>query len=520
MSIGTVQQGNAAAAVLHALSLVPETDALYGTSTVRAGELAEKIRAVAGSLLASGVVPGERVVLICGNIPEFVSAYFGILLTGGVAVPLSPQMTATAASAIAGRVNAKIALLCAGPDDQDAQRCAEFERVSGVEKCFWINVAGSDGIHGPALPGASPARASESRPDAPACMIFTSGTTGQSKGVVLSHRAMLSAARGFAARLGTRPGERMLVSMPLNTSFGQVSLMTSCLLSGKAMDLMPRYSGEAAWRGLLLPETTMYIGVPTMYLLMLKAEIPSEEELASINRHVRMMGIGGSPVAQSLMDHFRDDFGLELREGYGLSETSSVTTFHGPDEPVCKGSAGRAIPGARLLVVDDAMQPVPTGELGEVLVAGDHLMSGYHDMPDATEAAFQDGWLRTGDLGRLDEGGYLHITDRIKDLIIRGGQNIYPSEIESVLMAYPGVNRAAVVGRPHPVLGEEVVAFLETGIGNGFDERAFLAWAAERLPAIARPKAAYVLDAIPLGATGKMLKRELRNMIPSQTPAT
>jgi long-chain acyl-CoA synthetase len=352
--------------------------------------------------------------------------------------------------------------------------------------------------------------------DDTAVILYTSGTTGRPKGAELTHFNLHANARWSAERSQSRtpdeilflgPGYLALAALPLFHTFGQTCVQNTALFHGGACLLMSRWDPEEALALMERHGAVSFSGVPTMYFGLLQAArggSPKPDRL-------RYATSGGAPMPVEVLAEFETLFPVRVLEGYGLSETSPVATFHTPEFERRVGTVGKAIAGCEVRVVDDQDRPCPTGTVGEVVIRGHNVMKGYYRQPDATAEALRGGWFHSGDLGTLDADGYLAIVDRKKDMILRGGFNVYPRELEEVIYAHPAVREASVVGIPHPEHGEEVVAVLALKEGHALTEAEFVAYCRERMAAYKYPRIVQIREALPKGATGKILKRELRD---------
>jgi long-chain acyl-CoA synthetase len=255
---------------------------------------------------------------------------------------------------------------------------------------------------------------------------------------------------------------------------------------------------------------TIFAGVPTMYWAILNCPNAEQYDLEKIGRNLRLACSGGAAMPVEMMKTFNEKFKVKILEGYGLSETSPVATFNSLDRERKPGSVGLPVWGVQVRIVDPNDNDVPQGELGEIVIKGHNIMKGYYKRPEATEETMRNGWFHSGDIGRMDEDGYIYITDRVKDLIIRGGFNVYPREVEEVMMTHPAVSLAAVVGTPHEALGEEVKAFVILKDGQSVGEEELIAWCKENMAAYKYPRQIEFCQSLPMTATGKILKRELR----------
>jgi long-chain acyl-CoA synthetase len=343
-------------------------------------------------------------------------------------------------------------------------------------------------------------------PDDTAVVLYTSGTTGTPKGAELTHDNLLDNARlTHDTLLDLTEQDVVLGALPLFHAFGQTCAMNAAVSVGALLTMLPRFEPGQALEVLQRDAVTVFEGVPTMYSALLHHPDRSTYDTSAL----RVCISGGAALPVEVLHAFDEAFGCTILEGYGLSETSPVASFNHPDKERKPGTIGTAVRGVELRLVDDDGQPVPEGEVGEIAIKGRNVMKGYWQREDATEQVLQDGWFRTGDMATVDDEGYYSIVDRKKDLIIRGGYNVYPREIEEVLYEHPAVLEAAVVGMKDPSLGEEVGAAVVLKEGEKADPEELKAYVKERVAAYKYPRRVWLLDALPKGATGKILKREI-----------
>jgi long-chain acyl-CoA synthetase len=305
------------------------------------------------------------------------------------------------------------------------------------------------------------------------------------------------------------PDDRILGVLPLFHSFGQTCVQNATFLAGGAMSLIPRFEPERALEVMARDRITFFSGVPTMYWALLNAA-NREDHTGTIRDHLRACTSGGAAMPVELLHEFERAFGVTILEGYGLSETAPIATFNMSAERRKPGSIGLPVWGTELRIVDDDDVDVPRGEAGEILLRGHNVMKGYWRRAEETDHAMRHGWFHTGDVGTLDDDGFTFIVDRKKDMVIRGGFNVYPREIEEVLMSHPGVSLCAVIGVPHEKLGEEVKAFVVPRNGARLDAADLVGWCRERMAAYKYPRSIELRPALPMTATGKILKRALR----------
>lgn len=461
--------------------------------------------AVASALLARGLRPGDKVAVALPNVPEFLLAYFGILKAGLTMVPFSPLFTAREVHYHLADSDAKL-LIASAASGTAALDGAGLASVGDV-----VLVGGQ-------APGTRPFAELLAAPDTgeiypsssdeTAVLLYTSGTTGRPKGAELTHFELYMNCTVSPQLFGFNADDVSLAVLPLFHVFGLSSVLNAAVRWGGRMAMLPRFEVGPVLDAIERRGVTVISGVPTMYVALLAADITGRD-LSSVRAAVS----GGASIPGGVLRGFEEKFGgVVILEGYGLSETASTASFNISAEQRKVLSIGKPIWGVQMAIVDPDGGPLPPGEenVGEVVVRGHNVMKGYYKRPEATAEAIRGGWLHTGDLGYRDADGYFYIVDRLKDLIVRGGYNVYPREIEEVLYGHPEVVEAAVVGRPDDRLGEEVEAFVVLTPGAAADAAALTAYAKERLAAYKYPRAFHLLAQLPKGASGKILKRELR----------
>jgi long-chain acyl-CoA synthetase len=347
-----------------------------------------------------------------------------------------------------------------------------------------------------------------------AVVLYTSGTTGSPKGAELTHTNMSRNAEISVGLVNTGPDDIIFGGLPLFHSFGQTVGMNAAVLAGATMTLIPRFEPTKALEILERDKVTIMLGVPTMYVALLQHPDKADYDLSSL----RICASGGASLPVEVLRGFEAAFGAVILEGYGLSETSPVASFNHADRERKPGSIGQPVDGVEFMLIDDDWNEVTEiGEIGEIAIKGHNVMKGYLGNPEATAWAIHDGWFRTGDLARRDEENYYFIVDRAKDMIIRGGYNVYPREVEEVLYEHPAVATAAVVGIPHASLGEEVAAAITLKPGASATESELREFAKERVAAYKYPRVVWVTSELPMGPTGKILKREIDIPTPAAT---
>jgi long-chain acyl-CoA synthetase len=440
-------------------------------------------------------------------VPYFPVIYYGILRAGGIVVPMNVLLKGREVKFYLEDSGAKF--LFAWHDfGEAAERGAE---EAGAE-CILVKPGEFEQLVGSQEPDTDVA---DRAADDTAVILYTSGTTGTPKGAELTHSNLRRNCMVASKALGDfGPDDTLLGALPLFHSFGQTCTMNCAVLNGARVTMLPRFDPEKALEIINRDRVTVFQGVPTMYNAMLHADNADSVDASCL----RVCNSGGAAIPVELIRGFEDKFGCAILEGYGLSETSPVASFNHPDKERKPGSIGTPIEGVEMQVWDDDGNEVPQGEVGEIVIRGHNVMKGYWDRPDATEEAIsEDGWFRTGDMAKVDEDGYFFIVDRKKDLIIRGGYNVYPREIEEVLYEHPAIQEAAVVGVPDESLGEEVGAAVVLKKGESLDADEIKAYVKEQVAAYKYPRKVWFEEELPKGPTGKVLKREIE--VPEQVAA-
>lgn len=498
----------------------PERDALVvGDTRLNYATVNAFANQVANLLVERGIRPGDRVALTCPNLPYFPIVYFGILKAGGVVVPLNVLNKARENAYYLRDSEAKAYFCFQGtpelPMGQEGH--AAFEEVDGCTDFFMImaDLAAPSSIEGTttlveAISGMSPTF--ESVPSVEtetAVILYTSGTTGLPKGAELSHSNLMMNALTCNRLFGSAPGtDTHLVTLPLFHSFGSTVQMNAGFAVGATLVMMPRFDPAQAVALMDQHEVTFFAGVPTMWWGLLGAL--EGADVQKIAGNLRKGVSGGASLPVEIIKEVQSRLGVTILEGYGLSETSPVATFSDPDRDPRPGSIGIPIWGIEVKLIDPEWNTVEgADEIGEIAIRGHAVMKGYLNRPDATAEVMRDGWFRTGDLARRDADGFYYIVDRSKDMIIRGGYNVYPRELEEVLMSHPAVSLAAVVGVPHEAHGEEIKAFVIKQSGAEITEDELIAWGKEQMAAYKYPRLVQFVASLPMTATGKILKREL-----------
>ncbi|GLW08005.1 long-chain-fatty-acid--CoA ligase [Microtetraspora sp. NBRC 13810] len=471
---------------------------------------------VANLLVARGIGKGDKVAIACPNLPYFPFVYYGILKAGATVVPLNVLLQAREIAYHLTDSDAKAFFCFEGtPELPLGERGrAGFDQVEVTEHFFVLPAtafateselgetvwAALDGMPGEFS-------TVQTAPDDTAVILYTSGTTGQPKGAELSHQNMVMNAMVSDAMFPDEAdGDVFLTVLPLFHSFGQTTLLNMGFRRRATLVLLPRFEPGPALELMRTEKVTLFAGVPTMYWALLTAVHAGEEVPASLKSAVS----GGAACPVEVLKDFETTFGVGINEGYGLSETSPVASFNQPGRVTKPGTVGTPIWGVEMRLVDSEWKTVEGEGPGEIAIRGHNIMKGYYKRPEATAEVIKDGWFRTGDIATRDADGYYTIVDRAKDMIIRGGFNVYPREIEEVLMTHPAVSLAAVVGVPHDSHGEEIKAYVIRKAGEDVSEEELTAWGKENMAGYKYPRIVEFRDALPMTATGKILKRELR----------
>lgn len=474
------------------------TAVILGSERVSYAELWEQARRYAAFFRSMGIAPGDRVAILLLNTPDFPRAYYGALAAGAVVVPVHALLTAEEIAFILQDCDAKVLV------------CAPALAAYGRAACEAAGVPFYEAV----LPENAPLDQivlREAEDDA--VVLYTSGTTGKPKGAVLSQNNLVMNCTVSAHDLFELTTEDVLLgALPLFHSFGQTCVMNAAFRVGATVVLLPRFDGVGALQTMIEHSVSVFAGVPTMYIALLEAA-----KTHAGRSPLRICASGGSAIPVSILERVESVFGAPVYEGYGLSETSPVASFNQREFGRKPGTVGCGVWGVDLAVanpeIDDRIELLPNGELGEIVIRGHCVFKGYLNNPEATRTAIVEGWFRSGDLGTKDGDGFITIVDRKKDLIIRGGFNVYPREIEEVLMRHPAVKQVAVIGIPHETHGEEIVAVVLRDDAHEVTAEGIIAWSQEHLARHKYPRHVRFIEAMPLGPSGKVLKRVLRERV-------
>jgi long-chain acyl-CoA synthetase len=461
-------------------------------------ELLDGARRVTALLQSKGIGPGDRVGLVLPNVPPFPVLFYGALGAGAVVVPMNPLLKAREVQYYLEDSGASIVFAWHAMADEAGKAAAKV----GID-CVSVEPAELLEL----LAGQEPvADVAEREDDDTVVLLYTSGTTGQPKGAELTHANLTTnAALSAETLVELSPDDVVMGCLPLFHCFGLTCGLNAAVVSGACLTLVPRFDAVKALEVIGRDQVTVFEGVPTMYAGMLNAPDATSYDVSSLRTCIS----GGSAMPVEVMKSFEKTFGCIVLEGYGLSETSPVASFNQPGMERKPGSIGVPVRGVEMKLVGDGGGDVEQGEVGEIAIRGKNVMKGYWGREEDTRTAIPDGWFRSGDMAKQDEDGYYFIVDRKKDLIIRGGYNVYPREVEEALYEHEAVAEVAVIGVPHDELGEEVGAAVALKADQKVSEEELRAFAKERLAAYKYPRHLWIMDALPKGPTGKILRREV-----------
>jgi long-chain acyl-CoA synthetase len=499
----------------------PDRDAVvHGETRLTYAEVDAAANQVANLLIDCGIRRGDKIALSCPNVPAFPIVYYGAIKAGAVIVPLNILLKAREISYHLRDAEAK-AYFCFQDSDElplGTEGWSAFNEADGCSNFFVITdvptapspIDGASTLANSIIGKADTFDAVVTEATDTAIILYTSGTTGHPKGAELSHANIMMNVLTCNLMFQNRPAQDThLLTLPLFHSFGATVQMHGGFSMAATLHLIPRFDAAVVVDIMQREAITFFAGVPTMWWGLINA-LDGAVDVRRIASNLRIGISGGASLPVELLNEVKDKLGIQILEGYGLSETSPVATFSDPLFERRPGSIGRPIWGIELKLLEpDGTEVLDEGAIGEIAVKGHCVMKAYYNRPDATAEVIQNGWFRTGDLGRRDADGFYYIVDRSKDMIIRGGFNVYPREIEEVLMTHAAVSLAAVVGTPHESHGEEVKAFVILKPGAVTTEAELINWGREQLAAYKYPRSYEIVDSLPMTATGKILKREL-----------
>jgi len=500
--------------------LTPDKIAIYfADKSFSYAELDAYACRIANGLQKLGIQPGDKVALSCPNLPYFPMVYYGILKAGGVVVPLNILFKPAEISYHLSDCEAR-AYLCFEGSDELPIGPRGWEAFNDATSCEHFVMITAD----PAQPASEDTVATlgqlifdqpgtfdsvQTSTTDSAVILYTSGTTGQPKGAELSHSNLAMNAMACQILKQLTGNDVELITLPLFHTMGQTVQMNTTIQAGGSIVLIPKFDPDVVLAAMEKHAVTVFAGVPTMYIALLNHPAADQYDLAAIASNLRVAISGGASIQVEVLKQFEQKFDVPVLEGYGLSETSPVVCFTHLEFDRVPGSIGQPIVGVDVKIVDTDGATAALGKPGELVVKGHNVMKGYYNRPEATAEAIKNGWFHTGDIATMDERGYVYIVDRAKEMIIRGGYNVYPREIEEVMMTHPAVVMVAVLGVPDDYYGEEIKAYVVTR--NGFEDGDSLCdWTRERLADYKYPRQIEFRDSLPLSATGKLLKRLLK----------
>lgn len=524
---GTATTLNLASIISHHARLTPEAEAIvWDDVRISYGELDRLSNRVANALTDMGIGHGDKVALNCPNLPFFPIVYYGILKAGAAVVPICVLFTPSEIEYHLRDSDAKAVFVFEGTPELPLLQAtkAAFDKV---DSCEHLIVMTRD------LFGESPLPEHKTltqitfdkpeqfetyptRPDDTCAILYTSGTTGQPKGAELTHLNLYSnvstAMMIHLPVLDFTDGiqKTCLITLPLFHTTGQTVQMNTQMYAGHRIVLLPRFDPKQTLDTMVAEKVNFWIGVPTMYWALLKYVEETGYDVSHIADTMKVCTSGGAPMPVEVMRAFQEKFGVRVMEGYGLSETSPLATFNHFALPSKPGTVGQPIFGVDVRCFDDDDKEVARGTRGEIVIRGTNVMKGYYKRPEATAEAFRNGWFHTGDIGIQDEEGYISIVDRKKDMILRGGYNIYPRQLEEIIIKHPAVSLCAVIGVPDERLGEEVKAIVVLKPDEIMTEDEFIMWCRTQIAANKYPRYVQFRDSLPIGSTGKIFKRALK----------
>lgn len=503
--------GTISVAAIVAESAIRHPDAIaviLGEEQVTYRDLWDQVRSYAGALRDMGIVAGDRVAVLMPNIVDFPRVYYAVLSLGAVVVPINALLKSAEIAYMLQDSGVK-AIVVAAPLLKEGALAAEKSAVPVYSVLEPVESSTCTRLEDLATKAEPIVDYTPCAPEDTATILYTSGTTGRPKGAEGTHFALVEQVNTLlTSTFDIKRGDRLLGALPLFHTFGQTVVLNTGIRAGATIVLLPKFEYSSAYQLLIDAQIDIFVGVPTMYIAFLKA---ARENLARPSLRYGISGGASLPVA--IIDDFREIIGAPIYEGYGLTETSPVATFNHVGETPKPGTIGKPIWGVKVEIaapeIETNIKFLPRGERGELVIQGHNVMKGYLNQPEATESAIVDGWFRTGDLGVKDEDGYISIVDRKKDMILRNGYNVYPREVEELLIRHPGIASVAVYGVPHDIHGQEVAAAIVVQEGANLTPEEVIEYASERIAAYKYPRIVEFVAALPQNATGKVLKRDL-----------
>lgn len=491
-------------------------------------QINEAANQVANGLRAIGIRPGDKVAMTCPNLPAFPILYYGILKAGAVVVPLNVLLKAEEIEYHLRDSDARAYFCYTGTPDIPMGQMGHtaFQQVKACSHFYLIMPKPDMPSSLPDVPTfadlvrdrSSKFEMHQSGAEDTCLLIYTSGTTGQPKGAELTHANLFFNALVSCDLVDATNDDVAIVALPLFHIFGMTCQMNTGVYKGLTQVLIPRFDPELVFTAMATWKATLFAGVPTMYWSLLHYNDP-RFDYKGIARNLRSCTSGGASLPVKVLEEFEKRFDVTILEGYGMSEGSPVVTYNQRNVGRKPGSVGTPVWGVEVKLVDADGNEVPVGEKGELIYRGHNVMKGYYKKPEETALALRNGWLHSGDVAVKDEDGFFFIVDRIKDMIVRGGFKVYPREVEEVMIKHEAVSLVAVIGLPDEGLGEEVKAFVVLKEGHFISEADLIDWTKEHLASYKYPRQIEFVPALPINATGKILKKELRVATPEKQVA-
>lgn len=518
---------NLSSIIEHHARLTPDKEAIvWNDVRLTFGQLNAAANRVANALVSLGIGYGDKVALVCPNLPYFPIVYYGIMKAGAAVVPLNVLFRPREIAYHLKDSEAKAVFVFEGTPELKMAESVK-EGFDQVDSCEHLVVMTADKLAPSPIEGrptltqliydksdtfeSYPTRGGDT-----CAILYTSGTTGQPKGAELTHSNIyfnaIACFNLHVAGLDYTDGvqKTCLITLPLFHTTGQTAQMNAQMFAGHRVVLLPRFEPHTALEAIKKEKVNFWTGVPTMYWGILKYVDENGIDPAPYAESLTILSSGGAPMPVELMRAFENAFDVRILEGYGLSETSPVATFNHPGVPSKPGTVGQPLFGVQVRCVDENDVEVARGERGEIVIRGHCVMKGYYNRPTETAESFRNGWFHTGDIGTMDDEGFLTIVDRKKEMILRGGYNIYPRELEEVIMSHEAVSMVAVIGIPCDRMGEEVKAYIVKKQGFSLSELEFLEWCKTQFAAYKYPRHVEFRESLPIGGTGKILKRALK----------
>ncbi|MCZ4244720.1 long-chain-fatty-acid--CoA ligase [Pedobacter punctiformis] len=489
----------------------------FNDRTISYAELNHLANQVANGLEKIGIVPGDKIALSCPNIPEFPAIYFGVLKTGAIIVPFNILLKADEIAYHLNDSKAKAYFCFSGSEDlpigdygfqafYNAPLCQHFYLINPKTKkeAYTVNSFNDLTANQP-----STFETAETLADDVALLIYTSGTTGQAKGAQLSHSNLFCNAILATDLFSTTHQDKQLVVLPLFHIFGMTVLMNAGIYRGAHNILLPRFDPKTVLELIDTFHVSIFAGVPTMYWALINYH---HESIADdcIKKNLRLCISGGASLPLKVLQDFETRFDVPVLEGYGMSEGSPIVTFNDFRIGCKPGSIGTAVWGVEVKIIDETGKELPAGEKGELIYKGHNVMKGYFEKPEQTADVLRNGWMHSGDVAVKDEEGFYYIIDRTRDMIIRGGMNVFPREVEEIMMKHPSISLVTVIGIPDERMGEEVKAFVVLKDKQVIDAEEIVLWSKAHMAVYKYPRKVEFVEHLPISATGKILKKDLR----------